>query len=167
MCAAIDEGMDEATSVENAFWNRYLLFICSVVELFFQESKYGTKFYRWIYGSGKTTIGRLIGKKLGLEFIDLDAYIKTNIIQQFLICLRPKVKPEIRQLEKKFFIRSRSKRKYCGSYGVGEHHASSITSVMKQSRKTLIILNASRRTRRTIVGLQNGATDHRSKTRMN
>ncbi len=30
-------------------------------------------------GSGKTTLGRLLSKELGLQFIDLDAYIETEL----------------------------------------------------------------------------------------
>lgn len=52
-------------------------------------------------GAGKTTLGRALGKKLGIEFIDLDSYIENRYCQSVSQIFADKGEEGFREIERR------------------------------------------------------------------
>ena len=70
-------------------------------------------------GSGKSTIGSLISKKLNLEFVDIDKSIEKHEGMKIVKIFKNKGEKYFRELEKKLTIQILNKRKCVISVGGG------------------------------------------------
>jgi shikimate kinase len=65
--------------------------------------KYSRVYLIGFMGAGKTTIGRILARKLGWKFIDLDKEIEAGEQRQIADIFRENGEPHFRSLEKKYF----------------------------------------------------------------
>lgn len=90
-------------------------------------------------GSGKSSIGYLLSKKINFKFIDSDNYIKklynTNIKQIFQLY----GENVFRNIEKKFFISLKNKYHYIVSCGGGIVNINNIKNILHFNNKIIII----------------------------
>ena len=70
-------------------------------------------------GSGKTTIGSLVSKKLNLNFFDIDEYIETKIGEKISKIFNKKGEKYFRDIEEKATLEILKKKKYCNCFRWG------------------------------------------------
>ena len=75
----------------------------------------GNLVFLGMMGSGKTSIGKLVSKKLKLKFLDIDQLIEENLKMDISKIFSKKGEKFFRDLEEKTTLEALKKKKYCNS----------------------------------------------------